>query len=78
MARINRKHFILFNNGGVISATTPKEWARAHQELFLQHDFSNSKKTPTVSEIEIFLTTQRNYSIISNTEKVILYQYSSI
>jgi len=32
--RVNKKHFIIYNNGGVISATTPKDWARAHQELF--------------------------------------------
>lgn len=37
--RLNKKHFIIFNNGGVISATTPKDWARAHQELFSGYNF---------------------------------------
>ena len=31
LKKVNKKHFIIFNNGGVVSTTTPKDWARAHQ-----------------------------------------------
>lgn len=31
--RKNKKHFIIFNNVGVTSATTPKDWARAKRIL---------------------------------------------
>jgi hypothetical protein len=75
--RINKKHFVLFNNGGVISATTPKDWARAHQTLFDGYDFSDSENTPIVDIIEKKLTTF-GFSEIKNSEIVIYYQYNSI
>jgi hypothetical protein len=78
MARINKKHFVLFNNGGVISATTPKNWARANQTLFPNHDFLNSANTPTVDVIENHLRNQGQFSILENDEIVIHYAYSKI
>ena len=73
--RVNKKHFVLYNNGGVISATTPKDWARAHQELFDGFDFSNSESTPTVDEIENYLVVRKGFSRIENNEIIILYPY---
>jgi hypothetical protein len=70
-----KKHFVLYNNGGIISATTPKDWARAHQELFNGFDFSNSENTPTVDEIENYLVVSENFSRIENNEIIILYPY---
>jgi hypothetical protein len=78
MARINKKHFVIFNNGGMISATTPKDWARAHQSHFPKKDFTTSKKTPTVNQIEDFLINKLNFRIIENAEIVICYEYQSI
>lgn len=75
--RANKKHFVLFNNGGVISATTPKDWARANQILFDRYDFSDSDHTPIVDVIERKLSNM-GFSEISNNEIVIYYQYSSI
>lgn len=75
MPRIYKKHFIIFNNGGVISATTPKDWARANQTLFNGFDFSNSKNTPTVDEIENYLVVSESFSRIENNEIIILYPY---
>jgi hypothetical protein len=72
MTRKNKKHFILFNNGGVISATTPKDWARANQELFTQYNFSDSKNTPTVAVIEIELL-RYGFSEVTNSEIIIFY-----
>ena len=69
--RINKKHFILFNNSGVISATTPKDWARANQIFFRNYDFTNSKNTPTVKVIEHYLTENLGYHKIDNNEIVI-------
>ena len=77
MARINKKHFVLYNNGGVISATTPKDWARANQELFTGYDFSDSENTPIVSIIERELSIL-GFSQINNTEVVVFYQYNSL
>jgi hypothetical protein len=77
MARINKKHFVLFNNGGIISATTPKGWARANQTLFDGYDFSDSDNTPTVIEIETYLISI-GWQIVTNEEIVILYPYSKI
>lgn len=77
MTRKNKKHFILFNNGGVISATTPKDWARANQELFTQYNFSDSKNTPTVAVIEIELL-RHGFSEVTNSEIIIFYKYNSI
>ena len=53
--RIYKKHFIVFNNNGIISATTPKDWARANQDYFPKYDFSDSYNTPIVEEIEKYL-----------------------
>jgi hypothetical protein len=78
MKRIYKKHFIIFNNGGVISATTPKDWARANQQLFPNKDFSDSDNTPTVEEIETYLEKTLNFHIIRNEEVVICYDYNSI
>ena len=77
MARINRKHFVIFNNGGVISATTPKDWARANQSLFEGYDFSNSENTPIVDVIERELMRQ-GFRETNNNEVVIYYQYNSL
>ncbi len=76
--RINKKHFIIFNNGGVISSTTPKDWARAHQECFPTKDFSDSDNTPTVEEIENYLSKELNFKRLSNDELVVCYDYNSI
>jgi len=75
--RKNKKHFIIYNNGGVISATTPKNWARANQNYFPQYNFINSDNTPTVEVIETFLI-QNNFTRILNDEIVILYNYLTI
>jgi hypothetical protein len=72
-----KKHFVLYNNGGVISATTPKDWARANQHLFKSYDFSDSKNTPIVELIEDVLT-NLGFHDINNNEVVIYYQYNSI
>ncbi len=77
MARTNRKHFVLFNNGGVISATTPKDWARANQQLFNGYDFSDSDNTPIVDVIERELSRQ-GFRETNNNEVVIFYQYNSL
>ena len=76
--RKNKKHFIIFNNGGVISSSTPKDWARAHQNLFPNKDFSDSNNTPTVEEIETFLTEELNFKKLSNDEIVVCYDYKAI
>lgn len=76
--RINKKHFIIFNNGGVISSTTPKVWARAHQNFFPNKTFSDSDDTPTVEEIENYLTQQMNFSKLSNDEIIVCYDYKAI
>jgi hypothetical protein len=77
MARKNKKHFVLYNNGGVISANTPKDWARANQELFAAYDFSDSNNTPTVAVIEKELT-KLGFNNLLNTEIVVFYQYSNL
>jgi hypothetical protein len=78
MKRSNKKHFIIFNNGGVISATTPKDWARAHQTLFPENSFDDSDSTPTVDIIERYLIAQLNYSRVENDEIVICYPFKEI
>lgn len=77
MPRTNKKHFILYNNSGVLSATTPKNWARAHQDLFDNFDFTTSDNTPTVDAIELYLG-QNNFTKIENEEIVIMYNYLSL
>jgi hypothetical protein len=76
--RLNKKHFIIYNNGGVISCTTPKDWARAHQECFPNKDFSNSDNTPRVDEIENYLTQHRNFKRVANDQIVVCYDYKAI
>ena len=77
MARINKKHFVLYNNGGVISATTAKNWARANQNLFSNYNFSDSKNTPTVAFIEKELS-RLGFNPVINNEIVIFYQYINL
>ncbi len=76
--RINKKHFIIFNNGGVICATTPKDWARAHQNYFPNKDFSDSNNTPTVKEIETYLLEFLGFKRLNNNEMVICYDFNAI
>lgn len=76
--RKNKKHFIIYNNGGVISSTTPKDWARANQECFPGKDFSDSDNTPTVDEIENHLTQHRNFGRLDNEDIVVCYDYKAI
>lgn len=76
--RINKKHFIIYNNGGLISSTTPKDWARANQDFFPNKDFSDSDNTPTVDEIENYLTQQLNFKRLANDEIVVCYDYKAI
>lgn len=76
--RINKKHFIIYNNNGVISSTTPKDWARANQNCFPNRDFSDSDNTPTVDEIEKYLTQQRGFGLLSNEEVVVCYDFNAI
>ena len=59
----------------MVSATTPKDWARANQTLFDGFDFSNSENTPTVDEIENYLVVSESFSRIENNEIIILYPY---
>jgi hypothetical protein len=75
--RINKKHFIIYNNGGVISATTPKDWARANQDYFPKFSFVDSKNTPTVEVIEKRLS-KLGFSEVNNSEIVIFYTYKNI
>ena len=75
--RVNKKHFILYNNGGVISATTPKDWARANQEFFPKFNFDDSENTPTVEVIEKQLS-KVGFSEVSNSEVIIFYPYKNI
>jgi len=75
--RVNKKHFILYNNGGVISATTPKDWARANQEYFPKYNFYNSENTPTVEVIEKQMV-KLGFSEVSNSEVVIFYPYKNV
>jgi hypothetical protein len=77
MARKYKKHFVLFNNGGIISSATPKDWARANQNIFDDFDFSNSNNTPAVDFIERKLI-QLGFSGINNNEVVIFYKYNSL
>jgi hypothetical protein len=76
--RINKKHFLIFNNGGVITATTPKDWARGNQQYFSDYDFSDSKNTPTVKVIEKYLLEKLSYKCIKNNEVVICYDYNAV
>jgi hypothetical protein len=78
MSRINKKHFLIFNNGGIISVTTPKDWARANQSYFPSKDFSNSDNTPTSGAIEKVLTEEFNFRCIENDEVFICYDYDSL
>lgn len=68
------KHLIIFNNGGVVSATTPKDWARAHQDNFPNHAFDNAATTPTTNAIEAHMTNNLGYEEIGNDDIVILYR----
>ena len=71
--RDNKKHFVMYNNGGVISATTPKDWARGHRHFFPRFNFITN--TPTVNVIENYLITIKGFSKITNEEIVICYNY---
>ena len=76
-SRVNKKHFIIYNNSGVISVTTPKDWARGHRQFFPNNNFLNANNTPTVSQIENILD-QNGFDHIENNQVVIYYDYISI
>ncbi|GAB3890046.1 hypothetical protein [Spirosoma agri] len=78
MPRTNKKHFIIFNNCGVISATTPKDWARANQQVFPDYTFEDANTTPIVNVIENYLVNTLNYRRVENDEIIIHYAYKEI
>jgi hypothetical protein len=73
-----RKHFILYNNGGVLSATTPKDWARGHRDAFPNKSFNDSATTPIVDRIEDYLIRNLNYNRVENDEIVICYPFKDL
>ena len=70
---VNKKHFMLYNNGGIISENIPKDWAMTHQELFNGFNFSNADKTPAVDVTENYLVNFGGFTRIANDELVIHY-----
>ena len=76
--RINKKHYLLFNNAGVVSATTPKNWARANQNKFPNYSFEDAENTPRTKEIEKYLEEILRFKRIENYEMVILYPYKEL
>ena len=78
MPRVNKKHFIMFNNGGVISATTPKDWARANRNLFPDFNFVGAKNTPTVIYIENYLVNNQGFKRIENEEIIVHYIFLNL
>ncbi|WP_289060349.1 hypothetical protein [uncultured Zobellia sp.] len=76
--RVNKKHYIIINNSGVIGATTPKNWARANQKLFSKYSFKDSENTPRTKEIEKYLEESLKFNRVENSEIVVLYPYKDI
>ncbi len=72
--RKNKKHFVLYNNNGVISATTPKDWARGHRTDFPDHTFADAPNTPTDIQIENHLN-HLGFRQIKNSQLIISYHY---
>jgi hypothetical protein len=76
--RVNKKHFLLLNNGGLINATTPKNWARANQDKFPKYSFVDSDNTPRTKEIERYLEENLKFNRVENNEITILYPYTEL
>tara|TARA_R110000782_G_scaffold188239_3_gene278276 strand:+ start:81 stop:419 length:339 start_codon:yes stop_codon:yes gene_type:complete len=76
--RLNKKHFLMINNSGLISATTPKNWARANQDKFPKYSFTDSENTPRTKEIERYLEETLMFKRVENDEIVILYPYKEL
>ncbi|GEM_PF-1694964 len=77
-SRTNKKHFVIFNNNGIISIATTKDWARGNQSLFSGYNFTNSKNTPTINIIEKYLISECNFTKITDDQVTICYEYNSI
>jgi|TARA_R110000796_G_scaffold63858_1_gene147666 hypothetical protein len=76
--RINKKHYLLFNDAGVVNATTPKNWARAHQDRFPNYSFDDTENTPRTKEIERYLEETLRFRRVENDEIVILYPFKEL
>ena len=76
--RINKKHYMIFNNGGVISVTTPKDWARGNQQCFPDYNFSDSESTPTIDIIEKYLLEKLRFYQVIDDNIVINYDYKAL
>ena len=72
------KHFMIFNNGGLVSATTPKDWARAHQNAFPNHTFADGNTTPTTDTIEAYLKNSLGYQEANGPGIVVLYRLGEL
>ncbi|GAC1426449.1 MAG: hypothetical protein NVS1B13_18020 [Flavisolibacter sp.] len=62
----------------MLSATTPKDWARAHPNVYLKKDFINSESTLTLHDSEKILAKTLGYQKIENKEIVICYPFKNL
>lgn len=70
---MNRKHYVIyFDENKQIIYTTPKEWAREHEEEFEGYNFKI--KMPTTDKISAYLVANYGYTRIESQNIVVTIQ----
>lgn len=69
---MNRDHYVIYFENGILTHTRPKDWARQHQEEFPTFNFK--KKLPTTDEISTYLIKKYGFTRIESENRVVTIQ----
>lgn len=66
---MNRKHYVIFFENEELIQTTPKDWAREHEDEFPNFNFN--EKMPTTDQISAHLVQNYGYTRIEGRNRVV-------
>ena len=69
---MNKKHYVIFWENGIVKTLRSKEWADQNRECFKTSFIGND--IPTSNEIDRFLVSERGFTLIADSEKYVCFK----
>ncbi len=69
---MNKKHYVIYFENGIVKTFKSKEWAEENRECF-KHSFIG-QDVPTSNEIDRYLVSEKGFSLISDNEKFVCFK----
>jgi hypothetical protein len=70
---MNKKHFVIFWENGIVKSLRSKEWADQNRECFNKYSFIGND-IPTSNEIDRYLVTERGFTLVADSEKFVCFK----